>query len=106
MAFVILRLHKNRLLKLKDMDAIIEFLQVKLHKDFGYDDDYVIRALEHTMQELKRLKLDLPPPPQPNEFPQRQLGEFIEPDFEKKIGHRKSVFTENEREVLTNVILR
>lgn len=88
------------------MDAIIEFLQVKLHKDFGYDDDYVIRALEHTMQELKRLKLDLPPPPQPNEFPQRQLGEFIEPDFEKKIGHRKSVFTENEREVLTNVILR
>ncbi|KAI9577870.1 hypothetical protein GQX74_011057 [Glossina fuscipes] len=39
MAITILYLHKNELLRLIDMDSIIEYLQVKLHKNFGYNDD-------------------------------------------------------------------
>lgn len=37
------------------------------------------------MDELKRAKLDLPPPGQPNEFPQRPFGVFQEPNFEAKV---------------------
>jgi USP6 N-terminal-like protein len=81
-------------------------LQVKLHKDFGYDDDYVIKTLEIAMSELKRVKLDLPPPPQANEFAKNKFGEFIEPDFETKIGRRRTIFSETEREVTENVLTR
>lgn len=108
MAYTILRLHKNKLLKLKDMDLIVQYLQVifkekpfflffhlinaffyfyqsKLHKDFGYDDDYVIKMLEQSMDELKKSKMDLPAPPQPNEFPKKPFGVFVEPNFEAKV---------------------
>jgi len=82
------------------------FLKVKLHTDFGYDDDTVIKTLEESMDNLKKTKMDLPPPPQPNEFPRNPFGEFKEPTIEAKIGIRKSVFTENEKEVTDKVILR
>lgn len=106
MAYTILRLHHNKLLKMKDMDLMTDFLQTQLHKDFGYDDDYVIRALENSMAELRRYKMDLPPHPQDHEFPQNPLGQFVEPDFETKIGLRKTAFTDNERKTTENVIMR
>ncbi|KAJ6649203.1 USP6 N-terminal-like protein [Pseudolycoriella hygida] len=106
MAFTILRLHRTKLLKMKDMDLMTDFLQTQMHKDFGYDDDYVIRAVEQSMIELKRNKMDLLPPPLPREFPQNPLGKFIEPDIETKIGRRKSVFTQNELRTTEAVILR
>lgn len=59
--------------------------QTKLHSDFGYDDDYVIKTLEQSMEELRKAKMDLPPPAQPNEFPQRPFGVFQEPNFEAKV---------------------
>lgn len=59
--------------------------QSKLHIDFGYDDDYVIKMLEQSMEELKKSKLDLPPAAQPNEFPKRPFGVFQEPNFEAKV---------------------
>lgn len=88
------------------MDLIVQFLQVKLHKDFGYDDDRVIKALEHSMDELRKAKLDLPPAATENEFPKRPFGIFTEPSFEAKIGRRKPIFTETEKEVTDTVILR
>uniref|UniRef100_A0A1A9WIQ1 Rab-GAP TBC domain-containing protein n=1 Tax=Glossina brevipalpis TaxID=37001 RepID=A0A1A9WIQ1_9MUSC len=106
MAITILYLHKNELLRLKDMDSIIEYLQVKLHKNFGYNDDYVVEALERVMKKLKDLKLDVPPPVKVNEFPTKPLGEFVEADIEKKIGRRRSEYTDTEKQVISDVILR
>ncbi|XP_036333446.1 USP6 N-terminal-like protein isoform X2 [Rhagoletis pomonella] len=106
MAVTILYLHKHDLLRLNDMDSIIEYLQVKLHKNFGYNDDYVIEALERMLKKLKELKLDIAPPPKANEFPARPLGQFVEADVEKKIGRRRSEYTDTEKQVITDVILR
>ncbi|XP_068144845.1 USP6 N-terminal-like protein isoform X1 [Drosophila tropicalis] len=106
MAITILYLHKDELLRLKDMDAIIEYLQVKLHKNFGYNDDDAVQALERVMKKLKDLKLDQPPPAKSNEFPTRTLGDFVEADFEKKIGRRRNDYTDTEKQVITDVIIR
>ena len=104
MAYTVLKIHKNKLLKLKDMDSIVNYLQVKLQKDFGYDDDYVIKSLEQCCEELRKAKMDLPPPGTEAEFPQKPFGVFVEPTKDEKIGHRKSDFTEIEKEVTENVI--
>lgn len=37
------------------------------------------------MSDLKRFKMDLPPPPGENEFPRQPLGLFIEPDYDTKV---------------------
>lgn len=37
------------------------------------------------MDELRRAKLDLPPPGASNEFPQKKFGVFIEPNLESKV---------------------
>lgn len=106
MAITILYLHKSELLRLKDMDSILEYLQVKLHKNFGYNDDFAIEALERVMKKLKEHKLDTPPPGKANEFPTKPLGQFIEADIEKKIGRRRSEYTDTEKQVINDVILR
>lgn len=85
MAYTILRMHRNKLLKMKDMDLMTDLLQTQLHRDFGHSDDYVIRVLEQSMADLKRFKMDLPPPPGANEFPRQPLGLFIEPDYDTKV---------------------
>ncbi|XP_059622755.1 USP6 N-terminal-like protein [Phlebotomus argentipes] len=106
MAYTILKMHKNRLMRLRDMDLIIEFLQVKLHAEFGFDDDFVIRTLGQIMSDLRRVKMDLPPPPPANERPKCAFGELVEAPLEKKIGRRRSVFTETELNVHNVVISR
>lgn len=106
MAYTILRLHKNKILKLKDMDLIVEYIQVKLYKDFGYDDDFVIKSLEQSMESLRKSNLESPPPPTESEFPKKPFGKFVEPSFEAKIGRRKPEFTKTEKDVTTNVILQ
>ncbi len=105
-AFTILKMHADKLLKFKDMDQITEYLQFKLNKNFGYSDNYAIKMLEKVMIDLKHDKLDLPPPPGANEFAKYPLGQYIEPTLEKKIGLRKSIFTDNERAVTDYVITR
>lgn len=84
-AYTILRLHKSRILKLRDMDAIVQYIQAQLHRDFGFDEDYAIKALEQSSEELKRAKLELPPDPGEIEFPKRPFGVFNEPSFESKV---------------------
>jgi hypothetical protein len=104
MAYTVLKVHYKKLMKLKDMDSIVHYLQVKLVKDFGYDDDYVIKALEKCSSELRKEGLELPKAGGENEFPQKPFGVFVEPTKDEKIGHRKSDFSQIEKEVTENVI--
>ncbi|CAB3225377.1 unnamed protein product [Arctia plantaginis] len=106
MAYNILKLHKKAIMKLNDMDLIVNYIQVKLHKDFGFEDDFVIYQLERSMDELKRAKLDYPGQPPPTELPKRQLGIFVEPDKKQKIGQRAENFSETEKQARATVILR
>nr|XP_029735088.1 uncharacterized protein LOC115254250 isoform X2 [Aedes albopictus] len=103
MAYTILRLHKSKILKLKDMDLIVQYIQTKLHTDFGYDDDFVIQTLEKCMDELRKANLDLPPPASEIELPKKQFGVFVEPTVEAKIGRRKKEFSDTEKEVTETV---
>lgn len=59
MSYTLLRLHKKTILK-KNLEDTINFLQVDLEKDFGYDDDEVVEALFKSIKELKSQKLDKP----------------------------------------------
>lgn len=106
MAFTILRIHRKKLMNMRDMDEMTEFLQINLHKNFGYDDDFVIKVLEQSMGDLRKYKMDLPPPPSESELPKYEFGRFIEPEFDTKVGRRKTKFTEVERRTTETVIHR
>ncbi|KAK4877243.1 hypothetical protein RN001_009749 [Aquatica leii] len=106
MAITILKLHKRNIIKLRDMDSIVHFIQVKLYKDFMYDDDTVIQTLEKTMDELKRSKLDHPGPPQKDEIPSRPFGILIQPSFEQIVGRRAEKFTDKEKNTNEIITLR
>ncbi|XP_030635286.1 USP6 N-terminal-like protein [Chanos chanos] len=75
MSYTVLKLHKKTLLKLS-MEELVEFLQVTLSKDFFFDDDFVIEQLQNSMSELRRAKLELPPPGKEDEFPKKPLGQL------------------------------
>ncbi|XP_051547171.1 USP6 N-terminal-like protein isoform X2 [Myxocyprinus asiaticus] len=75
MSYTILKLHKKTLMKLS-MEELVKFLQVTLSKDFFYEDDFVIEQLQNSMSELRRSKLDLPPPGKEEEFPKKPLGQL------------------------------
>ncbi|ETN62314.1 hypothetical protein AND_005994 [Anopheles darlingi] len=106
MAYNVLRLHKHRILKLKDMDLIVQYIQTKLYEDFGHDDDFVMKSLEQCMEELRKAGLELPPPATAKELPTKQFGVFVEPTTEAKIGRRKQEFTETEKDVTESVMLK
>ncbi|XP_078405316.1 uncharacterized protein LOC144684860 [Cetorhinus maximus] len=76
MAYTIMKLHKKRLVKMS-LEDLREFLQEIMSKNFHYDDDVVIEQLEKSMVELRKLKLELPPPAKPDEFPNKPLGQEI-----------------------------
>ncbi|XP_030646475.1 USP6 N-terminal-like protein [Chanos chanos] len=73
MAYTALKLHKKRLLKMS-LEDLREFLQEKISSSFSLNDDSVIEQLQAAMTELRRMKLDLPPPAKPDEFPKNPLG--------------------------------
>ncbi|RVE56494.1 hypothetical protein OJAV_G00221990 [Oryzias javanicus] len=75
MSYTILKLHKKHLMKLS-MEELVEFLQVTLSKNFYYEDDFVIEQLQASMTELRRAKLELPPPGKEEEFPKKPLGQL------------------------------
>ncbi|XP_066561149.1 USP6 N-terminal-like protein isoform X2 [Amia ocellicauda] len=75
MSYTVLKLHKKHLLKLS-MEELVEFLQVTLSKDFFFDDDFVIDQLQNSMSELRRSKLELPPPGKEDEIPKKTLGQL------------------------------
>uniref|UniRef100_A0A182XKE0 Rab-GAP TBC domain-containing protein n=1 Tax=Anopheles quadriannulatus TaxID=34691 RepID=A0A182XKE0_ANOQN len=106
MAYTILKVHKTKLLRMKDMDQVTDFLQTSLHKQFGYDDDYVIKALQSSMDELKKLKLLNLPPPSANELPTMPRGQTVEPSTKARIGHRNEQFSEREIALKETVLYR
>lgn len=71
-----------------------------------YEEDSVITALERSMEELKRAKLDLPGPPSRDELPSREFGQFVIPSFEQIVGRRSENFTEKEKETNEIVTMR
>ncbi|XP_043944238.1 USP6 N-terminal-like protein isoform X2 [Protopterus annectens] len=75
MSYTILKLHKKHLMKL-EMEELVEFLQESLAVQFYFDDDFVIQQLQISMSELKRAKLDLPPPGGNDEVPKKPLGQI------------------------------
>lgn len=78
MSYTLLRLHKKVILK-KNLEDLINFLQVDLEKDFGYDDDEVIDALFKSIKELRRQKLDRPSvEPGIEELPSKPFGSGLQ----------------------------
>ncbi|CAB4062268.1 USP6NL [Lepeophtheirus salmonis] len=59
MAYNILRMHRHYLMKL-GMDEIMEYLQIKLEKNFRFEDSIVIDKLRKTMYDLRDFRLDSP----------------------------------------------
>ncbi|XP_057185935.1 USP6 N-terminal-like protein isoform X2 [Triplophysa rosa] len=74
MAYTILKLHKKHILKMS-LEDLRELLQEKISSSFNMSDDMVIEHLQSSMSELRRMKLDLPPPAKGDEFPKITLGE-------------------------------
>ncbi|XP_047096814.1 USP6 N-terminal-like protein isoform X1 [Schistocerca piceifrons] len=105
MALNLLRMHRRTLNNL-GMDEILQFLQVKLEHDFGFEDDVVMVNLEQSMAELKRHKLDYAGSPPPHELPKRPFGQFSEPTFERKVGRRSHEFSAVEKATKESVVLR
>ncbi|XP_054724277.1 USP6 N-terminal-like protein [Uloborus diversus] len=73
MSFTLMKLHQKTLLKM-EMEDLIEFLQIKLEQDFGYQDDSAIEALLMIIEDLRKKRLHLPGEPMPDELPQKPFG--------------------------------
>lgn len=86
MAYTTMKMHKRYLMPLENLDEFCNYLQIKLEKDFRFDDDTVINAVERNMEELKRGKLDYPGAPLPHELPRFPFGTFKEPSFTSKVN--------------------
>ncbi|XP_014218955.1 USP6 N-terminal-like protein [Copidosoma floridanum] len=93
-AYTIMKMHKRQLMKMESLDEFCNYLQMKLEKNFDYDDDTVIQNVERSMEELKRAKLDYAGPPLPHELPRQPFGTFKEPSFTSKVGRRADEFSE------------
>lgn len=85
MAYTVMKLHKRYLMPMESLDEFCNYLQIKLEKDFCFDDDTVISAMDRNMEELKRAKLDYPGAPLPHELPRYPFGTFQEPTFTNKV---------------------
>lgn len=70
------------------MDTLLPFFQTDLEADFGYDDDTVIDQLQVAMEELKKAKMDVPPPGTANEMPTLPFGLEIQPSVHELIAKR------------------
>lgn len=74
------------------MEDLMNFFQGSLEKDFGYSDDHVIDSLRNCADELRRARLDLPPPPSDDsELPSKPFGVFVAPTIEQIIGRQSMV---------------
>ncbi|KAJ8247265.1 hypothetical protein GJAV_G00244300 [Gymnothorax javanicus] len=73
MSYTILKLHKKQLLKLS-LEDLREFLQEKIAGSLLLSDDATVEQLQASMSELRKMKLDLPPPAKSDELPKKPLG--------------------------------
>lgn len=93
MAYTIMKMHKKQLMGMDSLDEFCDYLQVKLEKNFYYDDDFVIDTMWRNMEELKRAKLDYPGPPTQNELPRYPFGTFKEPSFTSMVSRLIAPFS-------------
>lgn len=56
--------------------------------------------------ELRAKRMDCPPPAGENELPKGEMGQFVEPTIEKKLGLRTACFSDSEKNVTEFVISR
>ncbi|XP_011495459.1 PREDICTED: USP6 N-terminal-like protein [Ceratosolen solmsi marchali] len=105
-AYTVMKMHKRQLMTMESLDEFCNYLQIKLEKDFGYDDDTVINTVERSIDELKRSKLDYPGPPLPHEIPRQPFGTFKEPTFTSKVGRRADEFSEAQQLMRESVVQR
>lgn len=106
MAYTVMKMHKRHLMPMESLDEFCNYLQIKLEKDFDFDDDTVISAMERSMEELKRAKLDYPGAPSPQELPRIPFGTFKEPSFSSKVGRRSEEFSEAQHVMRESVVQR
>ncbi|XP_040898797.1 USP6 N-terminal-like protein [Toxotes jaculatrix] len=76
MSYTILKIHRKRLVKMS-LEELREFLQERIAQTFFYSDDVIIEQLQASMAELRKMKLDLPPPGKPEELPRKPLGQEL-----------------------------
>ncbi|XP_068438551.1 USP6 N-terminal-like protein [Clinocottus analis] len=76
MSYTVLKIHKKRLLKMS-LEDLREFLQERIAQTFFYSDDVIVEQLQASMTELRKMKLDLPPPGKPDELPRKPLGQEL-----------------------------
>nr|XP_057932921.1 USP6 N-terminal-like protein [Doryrhamphus excisus] len=76
MSYTILKIHKKRLLKMS-LDELREFLQERIAQTFFSSDDVVMEHLRASMTELRKMKLDVPPPGKLEELPCKPLGQEL-----------------------------
>lgn len=69
------------------MEELLEFFQGSLVADFGLEDDRVIELLRDVMDDLRRVKMDVPPKGNDLlENPTKPLGVFVPPTFEQLLS--------------------
>ncbi|XP_069575880.1 USP6 N-terminal-like protein isoform X2 [Brachyistius frenatus] len=76
MSYTVLKVHKKRLLKMC-LEDLREFLQERISQTFFHSDDIIVEQLHASMSELRKMKLDLPPPGKPDELPRQPLGQEL-----------------------------
>ncbi|XP_029001169.1 USP6 N-terminal-like protein [Betta splendens] len=76
MSYTILRMHRKGLVKMS-LEELRDFLQERLAHTFLYSDDVTVDQLQASMAELRKMKLDLPPPGRSDELPCRPLGQEL-----------------------------
>ncbi|XP_034424823.1 USP6 N-terminal-like protein isoform X2 [Hippoglossus hippoglossus] len=76
MSYTVLKIHKKRLVKMS-LEELREFLQERIAQTFFYSDDVIVEQLQASMSELRKMKLDFPPPGKPDELPRKPLGQEL-----------------------------
>ncbi|KAJ3593920.1 hypothetical protein NHX12_006253 [Muraenolepis orangiensis] len=74
MAYATLKMHRKYMQKMS-LEELREFLQERISQTFLCSDDVVIEHLQTSMTELRRMKLDIPPPGKAEELPRKPLGQ-------------------------------
>uniref|UniRef100_A0A0K2TYD0 Rab-GAP TBC domain-containing protein n=1 Tax=Lepeophtheirus salmonis TaxID=72036 RepID=A0A0K2TYD0_LEPSM len=110
MAYNILRMHRHYLMKL-GMDEIMEYLQIKLEKNFRFEDSIVIDKLRKTMYDLRDFRLDspnihgIPPSELPPENINEEAAKFNN-SVEREAGLRSRFLSDKEKEFSQHTLQR
>ncbi|QQP38652.1 Uncharacterized protein FKW44_019287, partial [Caligus rogercresseyi] len=116
MAYNILRMHRHHLMKL-GMDEIMEYLQIKLEKNFRFEDSVVIEKLRKAMYDLRDLRLEspniggIPPAELPPENINANAGPIAHSplnnsSLEREVGLRSRFLSDKEKEFSHHTLQR